>query len=447
MHFYRVPPPSGVNQATVFQQTGATFGAGVGIRASFSLGNSSSVRKRLSVVLTDADFSDLSVCTFWLPPNSPMQTYALQTHTTEVWSNASIYFYAATAGSDGGYYLLDHVVLEQDSTIPTTRTDCLDPTAPPPAILPIGPNLIANGTFDSNSIPPWIAFGSLVYQVPAGVVEMVQPPGAPGAFLQPTGAPIAANQTLTAGFSLGNSSAVRKRVTVLLHDLNFSDLSACTFWLPPGAPLANYVMVTYTTQAWANATLSFYVATQGNQPWVRLDNAYMFQTPSTLNFGTQCLEPGSAPASLETSSARAKRSPVGSAAGPAGSGVATAAPARGAGRPAPALVSEFVADLDVDQRSDVIHTLDLRSTSSASLTFESALSAGTSNAEVQVSEDGSSWQTIMQVPASEEWMPLSIDLSAWSGRVIQVRFAFQGAATRFGRPPDMWRIGDVRVSK
>ena len=45
---------------------------------------------------------------------------------------------------------------------------------------------------------------------------------------------MAANQILTATFQLGNSSGVRKRVTVILHDSDFCDLSACTFWLAAG---------------------------------------------------------------------------------------------------------------------------------------------------------------------------------------------------------------------
>ncbi len=60
---------------------------------------------------------------------------------------------------------------------------------------------------------------------------------------------MAAGEILTAHLDLGNSSGVRKRVTVLLHDLDFGDLSACTFWLAPGQPLSSYAMRTFATQA------------------------------------------------------------------------------------------------------------------------------------------------------------------------------------------------------
>ena len=38
----------------------------------------------------------------------------MRTKTTESWTNAAIYFYAATTGVDGGAYLLDNVVMQVD---------------------------------------------------------------------------------------------------------------------------------------------------------------------------------------------------------------------------------------------------------------------------------------------------------------------------------------------
>ena len=67
LEFYRVPPPPGQsNQAVVLQDTGLPMGDGGALEAHFDLGNSSSVRKRISVLVHDGNFSDLSVCTFWL---------------------------------------------------------------------------------------------------------------------------------------------------------------------------------------------------------------------------------------------------------------------------------------------------------------------------------------------------------------------------------------------
>jgi hypothetical protein len=132
--------------------------------------------------------------------------------------------------------------------------------------------------------------------VTGGVFEFYRPAANPdpaGVILQQTGAPLVAGDILTAQFDLGNSSNVRKRVTVLLHDISFQDLHACTFWLEPGQPLSTYRMRSYATEAWGSATISIYAATAGDQAWMRLDNVSLRKTPSAAIAGTDCLEPGS----------------------------------------------------------------------------------------------------------------------------------------------------------
>jgi hypothetical protein len=90
-NFSRTPPPPGTaNQAAIFQETRIPLAANAPIVAQFDLGNSSSVRKRISVLILNADFSDLSVCTFWLPSNTPLQTYAMRMYATELWTQATI---------------------------------------------------------------------------------------------------------------------------------------------------------------------------------------------------------------------------------------------------------------------------------------------------------------------------------------------------------------------
>ena len=61
-----------------------------------------------------------------------MQTYAMRTHTTKDWTaGASISFYAASAGNEGGgVYQVDNVVMGLGSDIGFGRTDCVDRTSP-----------------------------------------------------------------------------------------------------------------------------------------------------------------------------------------------------------------------------------------------------------------------------------------------------------------------------
>ena len=293
MQFYKQSPTTTASgQAAVYQHTGAGIGANVPLTAQFDVGNSSGVRKRLTVLMLDASFADLHVCTFFLEPNAPMRTYQMRTHSTQAWANAAIYFYAASGGSNGGTYLIDNVSMAYDPAASTTRTDCVDPTRPAPPGGASSANLLINGDFQSGALAPWNVYGNITWQLSGGVFDFyrgVATPPAPVVF-QGVGA-IGAGQILTSSVQLGNSSGQRRRVAVLLNDADFSDLSACTFWLPAGMPLSTYTMRTFTTKPWSNGMISIYAATVGVLPWIEVDNAVLQSTPSSVALGTECVEP------------------------------------------------------------------------------------------------------------------------------------------------------------
>ena len=285
--------PSGSAQNVVFQQTGLGLLPQAAVVAQFDLGNTAPVRKRVSVLVHDNSFIDLFVCTFWLEPNAPMRTYRMRTHTTMRWFNATVSFYAATTGTSG-FYQLDNVSMAVDPGGSDWRTDCEDPTAPTPPGGDVSANLLSNGDFSAPTLPPWGTFGSLTWQIAGGVFEFIRPDPPPtpaGVVLQNTGQTMITGEIMTASFELGNSTTLRRRVTVLLHDLDFSDLGACTFWLPPGAPLSTYTVKMATTKPWTNATLSMYAASVGLQQWTRLDNVVFQRTPAAPFLGTECIEP------------------------------------------------------------------------------------------------------------------------------------------------------------
>ncbi len=296
--FYRQSPPTTASgQAVVFQHTGTAVGAGTPLAASFDLGNTSSVRKRITVLILDSTFADLHVCTFFLGPNAPLRTYQMRTHSNQVWANAAIYFYAATGGSNGGNYQLDNVSLAYDPAASATRTDCIDPTAPVPPGGASSANLLTNGDFGAG-LSPWGTFGAIVWQIAGGVFEFYRSAGLPtpaAVVFQNTGVAMPAGQIVTATFQLGNSSGQRQRVTVLVQDGDFTDLTACTFWLLPGQALGTYTMRTFATKAWTNATVSIYSATVGVYQWIRVDNATLQTTPASTALGTECFEPPPGP--------------------------------------------------------------------------------------------------------------------------------------------------------
>ncbi len=83
--------------------------------------------------------------------------------------------------------------------------------------------------------------------------------------------------------------------------------------------------------------------------------------------------------------------------------------------------------------------LDLRDATSARLTFASWLSSDASPGEVQVTLDGVTWLTAALVQPSDDWTPVSVDLGAFAGRLVAIRFVFDG------KPPDAWRIGNLTL--
>ena len=87
----------------------------------------------------------------------------------------------------------------------------------------------------------------------------------------------------------------------LVVDSNFSDILACTFWVPPGQGLNSYAMRIATTKPWTNAAVGFYPSTAATLAnpvaalqWLRLDDVVL-TTTGTTPLGTECFEPGSTP--------------------------------------------------------------------------------------------------------------------------------------------------------
>ncbi len=415
LQFYRaVPPPGAANQAVVFQSTTLALGFGEPMVAEFELGNSSSVRKRISIVIHNGDFSDLSLCTFWLPPGAPLRTYRMRAHTTQSWPGATIAFYAASTGSDGGFYLVDNVSLRAAPANARTRTDCVDPDAPAPPGGPAGPNLVANGAFTAATLGPWSVFGNLTWQLAPGAFAFHRPTAAPpaGVILQPTGQAIAAGDILTATFRLGNTSAVRKRVTAVLHDRDFGDLSACTFWLAPGQAPSPYSIQSFATKPWANTTLSFYSATVGAEAWMLLTDVTLQRTPGLATVGTECVEP-ERPVVMLLEPAGGVRAPSRSTA-PAGRAKDS--------EPQTIIMTAGATDVATIALDDPI---DLTKAAGATVTFLSRLRSRRSG-EVQASTDGVTWVTLAPVATSDDWTPVRIALDELAGRIVYLRFVLTG---------------------
>jgi hypothetical protein len=125
----------------------------------------------------------------------------------------------------------------------------------PPVLAPL-PNMITNGTFTS-ALAPWTTAAApnpadLVWRIQGGVLEFYRTTtSTAGAISQTTGVTLPALTPLEARLSIGNSSGVRRRLTVTLEDASDGTRQQnCVFWLPANAPLRTFIVRTYTPQAW-----------------------------------------------------------------------------------------------------------------------------------------------------------------------------------------------------
>jgi hypothetical protein len=433
LEFYRLPlPPGTTGQGVVLQALGLGLPAGAPIAANFDLGNSSSVRKRITVILHDLNFGDLQICSFWLDAGAPLRTYRMRTHTTQTWTNATIAFYAASTGSDGGAYRLDNVQVYALQGQAVDRTECVDPTTPLAVQIADSATILTNGDF-SAGLAPWGTFGQITHQISGGVFEFARPAGTPaGVVLQATGVAQANDTRLTATFSLGNSSGVRRRVTAIIHDFDFTDLAACTFWLAPGQPLSTYTMKFFTTDTWENTTFALYPSDVNEQQWIQLDNVSLRITPSATLTGSECIEPPQnlAPGALKAAAAAA-----------AGAPGAAAQDAVDRDQP----LWQAVAGETGTQTFVWASPIDLRETATPVLQFESMLTDGPSQAYVEVTRDGVNWMRAAAIAPSDDWTDVSVDLAAFSGDVVYLRFVYAGAEPVGGAPVEAWAIRAVRI--
>ncbi len=384
-------------------------------------------------------------------------------------------YYARTSAGPSGPTYVDELYHDRRCTISSCPVTSGTPITVSLGVTTTGidfsldRSLISNGGFTTGLSPGWFEYATpdtshIVSTVEQGIYQFYRVPTAGGTnqavVFQPTGAAVGAFEQLVAEFQLGNSSTARKRMTVLVHDSDFSDRSACTFWLEPGSPLGTYGMLAYTNHAWTNATISFYAATPNSDGgYYRIDNVSLQRAPLEPTTSTACIDP-TAPApgvihlaaqlvdgslrtnaprpSLQTSAARSIREmpPAPFTAGVRmNDGVAPSA--NGAAWETPANATRGAA-------LSWGNAIDLRGATTARLTFMSWLSAP-SQVFVEVRMNGSEWLPVSLVPASEAWRSLDVDLTPYVGSLIEVRFVLVAQDRLERSTAGVWSLEDLRV--
>jgi hypothetical protein len=292
-NYYRQPNSI---SAVVLQNTTVPVSAETPLIARFDLANTSGARKRVMAMLHDNNFTDFQVCVFWLAPGAPMRTYEMRSRSVRDWQNGASFSLYLSPGDGLGHVQVDNTSLIYTIAQADDVTSCFDPTAPAPGSGPDSPEMIANGDF-SSGFTSWGSAFEITTNVNAqNVLEFYGTLTGGNTFspvvLQYTNQTINANTPIEVRFQMGNSSANRKRATVLIHNGSFTDLQVCTFWIEPMTPLSDYGIRTYLSNTVTDATLSFYVSSPDGVPAYLLDNVSMIVRPTLPIGGTECIGGG-----------------------------------------------------------------------------------------------------------------------------------------------------------
>jgi hypothetical protein len=81
------------------------------------------------------------------------------------------------------------------------------------------------------------------------------------------------------------------------------------------------------------------------------------------------------------------------------------------------------------------------------LTIRSLLQAAQgAAAQVEISLDGQNWQSVAGIAPSADWIPSTVDLSAYKGQTIWLRFTWS-APTQANETAATWRLDDVQIGE
>lgn len=302
LEFYR--KINGANSAAVLQYTRRPVVANDVVQITFNAQNTG-VRRRLTVIAWNEDFSDLRVCSFWMPNNTALNTYTMRFMVRTNWTGAMLHFYASTATAAGdGRYRIDNVDMRLNRTTTSPATICSDPMIFGAGGGADSANILVNGDFEGpigSANGNWGFFPEtgIVWQQLSGILYYRRPPSlASAAVLQNTSTPVAVGNRFEATFKLANNTGGIQRVTVLIHSSNFADLMTCSFYVPTGLPLQNYIIRGFASAAWGAASASFYLSDTATGGHVIIDDVSLRLRPSITLAGTECYPAGSSPADV-----------------------------------------------------------------------------------------------------------------------------------------------------
>jgi hypothetical protein len=94
----------------------------------------------------------------------------------------------------------------------------------------------------------------------------------------------------------------------------------------------------------------------------------------------------------------------------------------------------------------LMSSLDLRTAPQPMLRFDSLTTSSHSVANLEVSVDGYTWQTLFNVQPSATWQPKMIDLSTYQQQTIWLRWVWISQVPATGQTLDFWIVDNVVVA-
>jgi subtilisin-like proprotein convertase family protein len=171
------------------------------------------------------------------------------------------------------------------------------------ATVPTLPNLLTNGNFGSGE-SGWQEFGGGAGSVSGGVYQFQRTAASSAFTVFQTILPDFPPETpYELRFDMGNTDSERKRITVVMWDVNFSRQRACSFWLAPNQPMRTYQIISDVLQGhtWSSVTVHFYASSvrTNTNGFYQLDNVVL-RRRDDMSFGapiheTLCIDTSAPP--------------------------------------------------------------------------------------------------------------------------------------------------------
>lgn len=182
-------PTGGSQFPVVMQNTGNWLGANAPIEVRVDLGNSSNVTKTVVVFAHSLSFSQAYNCSFSIPPNTPLRTYAMRTRTTAPIEGLTFSVYDASPTPNRPAVLLDNASMRWRPGLTTTTTQCFPPGSLPPDLMAAEAPYMSEDWAEAPEtqiIVPELPPGELPLLVPAEpwIESQVEPETGEGQFIE-----------------------------------------------------------------------------------------------------------------------------------------------------------------------------------------------------------------------------------------------------------------------